>query len=136
MLDDRDVAEALGDLCDGLSVSEEELAAARQALSGPVVTTRGERLYYVQIETMALDNVDTAEGIWSVPVDGLLRMPDGYVIVDLADESRAFEEQVFPLASFADAGRIARLVARESSVADPERLAAWAAFTTRVLEPL
>src|SRR5262245_32891816 len=102
MLDKREVAAALGDLCDGVPVPEEEFDAARCALSGPVTTAQGDLLFYVQMDTMFLDNVDTAEGIWSTGADGLLRMPDDSVILDLADEDATSGEQVFPLASFRD----------------------------------
>jgi len=64
------------------------------------------------------------------------RGPRGYAIVDLADEARAYEEQVFPDRAISDVARIARLDARARTDPDRERRDAWTAFRRRVLEPL
>lgn len=134
MPDDRSIADALGYLCDGHDVSAEERQLALAALAGPVETDDGPLLYYAQVDTMALPNVDTAEGIWSVPADGLLRLTDGRIFVDFADDEATFQKEFFLLIHLRDSMRFAQIEARW--LGDPERQAVWQAFIRRVVEPL
>ncbi|MFL5801081.1 MAG: hypothetical protein ACJ8CR_04990 [Roseiflexaceae bacterium] len=136
MPDDRYVADALGALCDGHDISAEEQQAALAALAGPVETDDGALLYYAQVDTMALTNVDTAEGIWSVPADGLLRLIDGRIFVDFADDEATFQKEFFLLMHLRDPVRFVQIEARWLSDPDSERQAAWQAFVQRVVEPL
>jgi hypothetical protein len=66
MPDDRYVADALGALCDGQDVSAEELQIALAALAGPVETDDGVLLYYAQVDTMALTNLEIRD--WGLEI--------------------------------------------------------------------
>lgn len=134
MPDEREVAEALGDACEGRLLSDEARDVVMRALRGRVATTKGDRLYYAQVDTMALDNVDTDEAIWSTTPDGLLRLQNGSVLVDLADEDGSAREELFPLSACCDDGRIARVEQRLAS--DEQRRVNWNRFKVRALEPL
>jgi hypothetical protein len=133
---DRSVADALGALCDGHEISAEERQLALAALAGPVETEDGPLLYYAQVDTMALPNVDTAEGIWSVPADGLLRLVDGRIFVDFADDEATFQKELFLLMRLRDPVRFAQIEARWLRDPAPERQAMWQTFVRRVVEPL
>lgn len=75
---DREIADAIADVCDGRDVSREERLAVQLALRGPVQTDdRGLRVFYVQLDTCAEQNVDTAECIWSEPV-GASKLSETY----------------------------------------------------------
>ena len=130
---EREVAEAIGDLCDGRALEESAADWIARVRRGPIETRdEGLRLYYVSTDTMALDNVDTNEGIWSTPADGLHRNADGSLLFDLADDSAVYAFDLVPLTALDDPARFARLEARWAGDKRDE----WAAFVRRVVVPL
>jgi len=136
-LSERDIANALGLLCIGNEVTSEERAAALAALRGPVDTSdEGRRVYYVQIDTCALDNTGEEESIWSAGDDGMLRSAGGEVIADLADEDSMYAAELVPLAWLSQPDRMARAEKRWSNDSNQARRAPWAAFQRRIVEPL
>ncbi|HEY9839915.1 MAG: hypothetical protein ACAI44_06155 [Candidatus Sericytochromatia bacterium] len=135
MLTERQVAEAIGQLCEGGEITADEWQAVREALCGPVATERGPRLYYADLDTLLLANVDTEEGIWSVAADGLLRGGNDEVLVNLQDEAAARKEGLFPLWAVTDAESLDRWQAAMQHASNPERHR-WAKFLRRVLNPL
>ncbi len=137
-LRDRDIADALGWLADGLEVSDEARAGALAALRGPVTVADrpGPRLYYVQVDTMALENVDTEEAIWSAPADGRILSNEGALVLDLNDPEAAFRGSVVLLPDLADPVRLRALADRWEQSADPAQRDAWAAMVSRFLDPV
>lgn len=137
-LRDRDIADALGWLADGLEVSDEARAGALAALRGPVTVSDrpGPRLYYVQVDTMALENVDTEEAIWSAPADGRILSDDGRLVLDLNDPDAAFSGSVVLLTDLADPQRLRALADRWECSPDSAQRDAWAAMVTRFLDPV
>lgn len=135
MLQDREIAEAIGQLCDGGQISGEQLAGVRAALKGAVLTERGLRLYYADLNTMLLSNVDTEEGLWSTAEDGIVRGGQSEALVDLANDQAARAEGLFPLAVIGDSGRMTWWQAHMQHASNAERRR-WARFVRRVLKPL
>lgn len=115
-MQNREIADAIGDICDGVEISAEAAAMVRAALCGPVATSdSGERLFYVQTDTCALANVDTAECVWSSAPGAL-------------DDDTCFRAQQVPLPWLGESGpALTRLSSRF-----PE----WEAFWRRVAAPL
>lgn len=135
MLSERDVADILGDLCDGFDVPQIERDSALEALSGLVQTAdRGERLYYVEVDTLLLENTDTAEAIWSVASDGVARSLNGDKIVDLTDVTAAVQCQCFTLWLLCDAANFARI--KDLWLADVEAQSTWETLMARIVTPL
>lgn len=137
MLSERDVAEILGDICDGIDVPHLEQEAAIAALRGKLLTSdAGERLYYLDLNTILLDNVDTAECIWSVAADGLLRTANGGVLVDFADENAVFQEGFLVLNVICEPTSMRHWQEKWMEDLDPQRPMAWQKALKRVVEPL
>jgi hypothetical protein len=112
---DREIADAIADACDGRELADAEREAVRAALRGPVATSdRGERVFYVQVDTTALDNVDTAECIWSAAPGEL-------------DDETCFEREFVLLPWIAEGAVLTRL---------QPRYADWTSFWVRVAAPL
>lgn len=132
---DRAVADAIGNLCEGLEISDQERMAVLAALRGVVLTERGPRLYYADLETMLLPNVDTTEGIWSIAADGILRGAHNQALIDLTDDQAASEQGLFLLIVAGDETRLAWWTERMRRAGNRERRR-WAKFTRRVLKPL
>lgn len=135
MLSDREVPYVIGHLCDGFEISAEQRALLVAALAGAVLTDRGPRLYYADLDTMMLQNVDTEEGIWSVADDGILRGGSDEALADLYDDSSAREQGVFPLIVVRDEARMAWWEEAMRRAGNAERRR-WARFVRRVLRPL
>lgn len=133
--DERAVACALGSICDGHAATPLDWQLLRQALAGAVATARGPRRYYADLDTLTLGNIDTEEGIWSVPADGVLRDANGAVLIDLRSDAAALRCGAFPLEAAGDPARIAVWQAAMQRASNAERRR-WAAFTRRVLRPL
>jgi hypothetical protein len=130
-LGEREIAQVLGLLLSGNEVPPDERRAALAALRGITDTAdAGERLYYVQVDTCLLPNVDEDEAIWSTGADGMV------LGRSLADEAAAYALEVVPLCWLGDRERLTRVAARWTGDADGERAAAWAAFMRRIGEPL
>ncbi len=137
VLSDVDVKTAIGDFCDGRELPLLESAVVRAALAGPVETSdRGTRLYYADIDTAALDNVDTGECIWSTGSDGIGRGLNDMALFDLARDEDTVANEVFPLTAISDPSRLSRLDERWASLDDGERRAKWQAFRRRIADPL
>lgn len=131
MLSDREIAGALGQVADGGSVPAELARTLRQALRGAVQTRdRGLRLFYVQVDTAALPNVDTEEAIWSAAADGVVRGARDEALFDLQDVAAVLEHQVIPLPALGDPAQMRRLMAAFQESACLE------ACEQRVLQPL
>jgi hypothetical protein len=135
MLDDREIPYIIGHLCDGFDISAEQQALIVAAVAGAVLTDRGPRLYYADLDTMMLPNVDTEEGIWSVADDGILRGGSDQELADLRDDSSAREQGVFPLAAMGDDARMAWWAEAMAHAGNAERRR-WAKFLRRVFRPL
>lgn len=137
MLDKRDIAEILGAICDGFDVSQTEQEVAIAALKGSVLTSdAGECLYYLDLDTALLDNVDTDECIWTVDADGLLRLPDGRIMLDLNDENAAFQEGFLMLKLICESNSMRRIQEKWMNHSDPQRPVMWQRAFKRVVEPL
>jgi hypothetical protein len=137
MLRDREVADILGDLCDGIDVPLKEREAALVALYDTVVTSdKGKRLYYLDVNTVALDHVDTAECIWSVAADGLLRLADNRVLVDFADEAGTYREGFLKMTLICDLPNLERIQNKWMQDSDSQRQLMWQKLLERVIEPL
>lgn len=136
-LAERDLAAVLGLLCAGNEVTDEERKAAQRSLRGAVETAdQGRRIYYVQVDTCALDNTDAEEAIWSTGDDGIVRGLDAQVIADLADEDSAYAAGILPLIWLSQPEPMARSAMRWSTDSDPERRTAWTALQQQIAEPL
>lgn len=131
-----EIRDAIGDLCDGVEVEPELVTLARSALRGPVATLSGVKRFYADLDTLVLEHVDTAEGIWDAPADGVNRLQDGTACFDLADDEQVFDSAVFPLEAFWDRARFERIERAWLESADEERRLQWARFLERVVNPL
>lgn len=108
----------------------------REALVGAVRTKdRGLRRYYADLDTMLLGNVDTAEGIWSTPEDGIVRGGKNEPLVNLNDDAAAKQCGLFPLAVVGDRDRMAWWHEAMKRANNVERRR-WAKFLRRVLKHL
>ncbi|WP_444933913.1 hypothetical protein [Microbulbifer sp. JTAC008] len=68
-MDKYEIKELIGDYLEGI-ISLDSLDGLIQAvLLGPVETSQGLQRYYVDIDTLLLDNIDTSEAIWSLGED-------------------------------------------------------------------
>ncbi|MCC7541690.1 MAG: hypothetical protein IT379_36060, partial [Deltaproteobacteria bacterium] len=133
---DGDVHDALATACRGDLLSPLQAALVGAACAGAVVTSRGTRTWYVQIETVGLADTDVDEAIWSTGADRVMRGIDGRPLVDLDDEDAAFAADVAPFDRLLDPGALARLAERYAACADFDRRQAFAALLRRVVAPL
>jgi hypothetical protein len=67
-MDKYEIKRIVGDYCEGCITTEEEKSLIRKSLNGAVDTIQGKQRYYVDLDTIILDNIDYAEAIWSIEV--------------------------------------------------------------------
>ncbi|AZZ92145.1 hypothetical protein EUZ85_15995 [Hahella sp. KA22] len=114
-------------------VSADELELIRSAFRGAVDTVDGAARFYVDLETLALEHVDTAEAIWSADADGKLKESGCRILADLNNFDDCINQSIVDLAILHDSHGLNRL--KDAFAGSDDKRALWVAFEKKVIEP-
>lgn len=69
MIDKYELQELFGDFFEGIDASAGVQKLILQAIGGPISTEQGMQRFYIDLDTLLLDNIDLSEAIWSHGVE-------------------------------------------------------------------